>query len=46
MWYIPEFLIVLFHYDSHIRPAQSDFPQTGLFIAELACRRIVICDYG
>ena len=46
MWYIPEFLIVLIHYDSYIRPAQSDYPQTGLLIAELACRHIVICDYG
>ena len=38
--------MALIHYDSYILPAHSDFPQTGLFIAELACRRIVICDYG
>jgi hypothetical protein len=33
-------------FDSYILPTQRDYPQTGLFIAELACRRIVICDYG
>ena len=38
--------MALIHYDSYILPAQKDYPQTGLFIAELACRRIVICDYG
>jgi len=46
MWYIPEFLIVLFHYDSHIRPAQLDFPQTESLTAELACRHTAISDYG
>ncbi len=46
MWDIQECSMALIHYDSYILPAQRDYPQTGFLIAELACRRIVICDYG